>query len=294
VRDIAFVGIHFRYVTLHVDNSRNFHLWYTSHTYPPEQKPRPRHKVCGGGRSPDGILMSNVSNLKFHGVEIDRIGNDGIKMSGIRNGQLVGASLTNIDHKSYQTDTTSAEASSCGHKSTDKFYHSDAIQMYPGDVNNFVMSDSFSDQVLMLMVESSGQSVSGFRIQDSWLSNPRGDCVTINTKVKSAAGSTPMELIVVDSTSWCEPKAEKWHFYTKNTTSSHRLMVGNVTYATSKNPPSQTPADDWKADFPYQAWGCFITRDVGWTQLGASCNHSGFPSYRGPSSTPTTRIQHSY
>jgi hypothetical protein len=235
-----------------------------------------------------------VSNLKFHGIEIDRIGNDGIKMSGIRDGQLVGASLTNIDHKSYQTDTTSAEASSCGHKSTDKFYHSDAIQMYPGDVQNFVMSDSFSDKVLVLQVESSGQSVSGFRIQDSWLSNPRGDCVTINTRVKSAAGSTPMELIVVDSTSWCAPKPEKWHFYTGGTTSSHRLMVGNVTYATSKTAPSQTPADDWKADFPYEAWGCFITRDVGWTQLGASCTHSGFPSYRGPSSTPTTRIQHSY
>ena len=103
-----------------------------------------------------------------------------------------------------------------------------------------------------------------------------------------------MELIVVDSTSWCAPKPEKWHFYTKNTTSAHQLLVGNVTYETSKNAPSQTPADDWKAKFPYEAWGCFLTEDIGWTQLGASCTHSGFPSYRGPSTTPTTPVIHSY
>ena len=294
VQDLALVGIHFRYVTLHIDNSSDVHLWHTFHTYPPEQKPRPRHKVCGGGRTPDGILMSNVRNLKFHGIEVDGIGNDGLKMSAVRDAQLVGASFTNIDHQSYQTDTTAAEAASCGQTSTDKFYHSDAIQVYPGNVHNFVMSDSFSDRHLMLNVDQTGQSVSGFRIQDSWLSNPRRDCVTINTRVKSAAGNTPMELIVVDSTSWCEPTADKWHFYTRGTTSAHQLWVGNVTYETSKNAPSPTPADDWKAAFPYEAWGCFVTEDIGWIQLGASCAHSGFPSYRGPSNTPTSRVIHSY
>ena len=294
VRDIAFVGIDFRYVTLRIEDSSDVHLWYTFHTYPAEQKPRPRHKVCGGGRSPDGLLMSNVRNVKFHGIELDRIGNDGIKLSAVRDAQLVGARLTNIHNQSYQTDTTALEAARCGQKPTDKLYHSDVIQIFPGNVHNFVMSDSFSDGHLVLQVESPGQSVSGFRIQDSWLSASHQDCVTINTRVKPAAGTTPMELIVVDSTSWCAPKAEKWHFMTKDTMSSHRLMVGNVTYETSKNAPSPTPADEWKARFPYEAWGCFVTEDIGWTQLGASCAHSGFPSYGGPSNTPTTRVIHSY
>jgi hypothetical protein len=291
VRDIAFVGIHFLDITLHLRNSSDIHLWYTFHTYPPEKKPRPRHKVCGSGRAPDGILMSNVVNVKFHGVDIDRIGHDGLKLSGVRNGQIVGASFTNIDHRGYQTDTTPSEASSCGHAATDKFYHSDAIQIYPGDVHNFVMSDSFSDRHLMLQVAKFGESVSGFRIQDSWLSNPRQGCVTINTRT---AGSAPMELVVVDSTSWCAPTHEKWHFYTDGTTSAHKLLVGNVTYETSKVAPSSTPADSWKARFPYQAWGCFVTTDIGWTQLGVSCGHAGFPSYGGPSDTPTGRVLHSY
>jgi len=294
VHDIAFVGIRFRNVTLYIKDSSDVHLWYTFHSYPREQKPRPRHKVCGDGRAPDGILMSNVQNVKLHGIELDGIGNDGLKISDVRDAQLVGASFRNIDHRSNQTDTTAAEAARCGQKPTDRFYHSDAIQIYPGNVHDFVVSDSFMDRQLMLQVEKLGASVSGFRIQSSWLSNPLRDCVTINTRVKSAAGQTPMELIVVDSTSWCAPKPEKWHFFTRNTTSSHRLMVGNVTYETSKTAPSHTPADDWKARYPYEAWGCFVTKDIGWAEVGASCTHSGFPSYRGPSKTPTTRIIHRY
>jgi hypothetical protein len=294
VHDVALVGIRFRDATLRITNSSDVHLWYTSHTYPPERKPRPTHKVCGDGRAPDGILMSNVRNVKLHGIEVDEIGNDGIKISGVRDGQLVGASLTNIDHRKYQTHTTVAEAARCGQKPTDKFYHSDAIQIYPGDVHDFVMSDSFTDRHLMLQVERPGASVSGFQIQNSWLSNSSRDCVTINTRVKAGAGSTPMELTVVDSTSWCEPKPEKWHFYTKNTTSAHRLLIGGVTFETSKTAPSPTPADKWRAKFPYEAWGCFISEDVGWNQIGAPCTHAGFPSFRGPSDTPTERVIHRY
>jgi hypothetical protein len=103
-----------------------------------------------------------------------------------------------------------------------------------------------------------------------------------------------MELTIVDSTSWCEPKPEKWHFYTGGTTSGHDLLLGNVTYETSERAPAHTPADDWKAAYPYEAWGCFVREDLGWTELPATCAHGGFPSFRGLSNTPTTKVLHSY
>jgi hypothetical protein len=292
--NIAFVGIHFIDTTFRVSDSSDIHLWYTFHTYPPQNKPRPRHKTCGGGRAPDGIVLRNSRDLKFHGVEVDNIGNDGLKIDSVRDARVVGARITNIDDQSYQTDTTADEASDCGHASSDKFYHSDAIQIYPGDIHDFIVSDSYTERQMMLQVEQSDKSVSGFKIQSSWLSNPDEDCVTINTRVKSKAGSATMEVIIVDTTSWCEPKPEKWHFYTGGTTSGHDLLVGNVTYETSKNTPAQTPAEDWRAAYPYEAWGCFLREDVGWTQLGAPCTHSGFPSFRGSSNTPSIKVTHSY
>jgi hypothetical protein len=292
--NIAFVGVHFVDATLRIRDSSGIHLWYTFHTYPPQKKPRPTHKTCGNGRSPDGVLMTNSRDVKFHGVEFDNIGNDAIKINSIRDAQLVGARLTNVDHQNYQTDTTDAEAASCGHKAGDKYYHSDALQIYPGDVHNFVVSDSYTERNMMLQVEQVGQSVSGFKIQHSWLSNPRRDCVTINTRVKSKAGDATMELTIVDSTSWCEPKPEKWHFYTGGTTNGHNLMVGNVTYETSKKPTAQTPADDWRRAYPYEAWGCFVRKDIGWIEVPAACSHDGFPSFRGPSNTKTTKVVHRY
>jgi hypothetical protein len=292
--NIAFVGFDFVDVTLRIANSSGIHLWYTFHTYPPQKKPRPRHKTCGYGRAPDGIMMSNTQDVKFHGVEFDTIGNDAMKINSIRNAQIVGARFTNVSHQSYQTETTDAESAGCGHQAGDKYYHSDAIQIYPGDIHDFIVSDSYTERHMMLQVESSTSSVSGFKIQHSWLSNPDRDCVTLNTRVKPQAGNATMELAVVDSTSWCEPKPEKWHFYTGGTTNGHDLMVGNLTYETSKHAPARTPADDWKMAYPYEAWGCFVRDDLGWTELSAACSHSGFPSFRGPSNTATTKVVHSY
>ena len=293
VHDIAFAGFYFKYVTLRLSGSSGVHLWYTFHTYPPEMKPRPRHKVCGQGRAPEGILMENVTDLKFHGIDFDDIGCDGLKISSVRAAQVVGARFVNIDHRNYQTDTTSTEAAGCGHQPDDKFYHSDAIQISPGDVHDFIVSDSYTERQMMLQVAPNGESVSGFRIQDSWLSNPTSTwCIPVDTRVK--ADDETMELTIVDSTSWCEDKPPRLHFYTRGTKSGHNLMLGNITYETSKFAASPTPADNWRTAFPYEAWGCFVHHDVGWIELGAPCAHSGFPSFDGPSSTVTNKVVHSY
>jgi hypothetical protein len=288
VHNVAFVGFYFQYVTLRLSNVTNVYLWYTFHTYPPQMKPRPRHKVCRGGRAPEGISAKNASGLKFHGLDFEDIGCDGLKISSVRDAQVVGARFVTIDDRQYQTDTTIAEALACGHRPNDKFYHSDAIQISPGDVHNFIVSDSYTEAVMMLQVEPNGESVSGFQIQSSWLSNPASQwCVPVDTRVKPN-GKT-MELIVVDSTSWCEDKPPKFHFQ-----SGHDLMLGNIIYETSKHATSPTPADDWRAVFPYESWGCFVRHDIGWTQLNAPCAHGGFPSFRGPSNTATTKVVHSY
>jgi hypothetical protein len=293
-RDIAFIGFHFVDATLRINDSSNIHLWYTFHTYPPQKKPRPRHKTCGDGRNPDGILLTNTHEVKFHGIEFDDIGNDAMKISSVHDAQVVGARIANVDHQNYQTETTDAEAAGCGHQAGDKYYHADALQIYPGDIHNFVVSDSYTERHMMLQVEHADASVSGFKIQRSWLSNPKRDCVTINTRVKSKASAATMVVTIVDSTSWCEPKPEKWHFYTDGTTSGHDLMIGNVTYETSKDAQAHTPADDWKATYPYEAWGCFIIKDIGWTGLPVTCSYTGFPSYRGPSNTTATKVVHTY
>jgi hypothetical protein len=246
IHNVSFVGFYFQYVTLRLSNASNIHLWYTFHTYPPQMKPRPRHKVCGGGRAPEGIRMRNVSHSKFHGLDFEDIGCDGLKISSVRDAQVVGARFVNIDEQQYQTDTTSAEALTCGHRPDDKFYHSDAIQISPGDVHNFMVSDSYTERVMMLQVAPNGESVSGFQIQSSWLSNPSSQwCVPVDTRVKPDGKA--MELIIVDSTSWCEDKPPKLHFYTRGTRSGHDLMLGNITYETSKHATSPTPADDWSA-----------------------------------------------
>jgi hypothetical protein len=293
VHNVAFVGFYFQYVTLRLSNASSIHLWYTFHTYPPQMKPRPRHKVCGQGRAPEGILIENARDLKFHGVDLEDIGCDGLKIRSVHEAQVVGARFVNIDDQQYQTDTTGVEAMICGHRPDDRFYHSDAIQIAPGDVHNFIVSDCYTEGVMMLQVEPNGESVSGFQIQSSWLSNPASQwCIPVDTRVKSKGKK--MELIIVDSTSWCEDKAPKLHFYTRGTTSGHDLMLGNITYETSKHATSPTPADDWRSAFPYEAWGCFVRDDIGWTQLNAPCSHGGFPSFRGPSTTATTKVVHSY
>ena len=293
VHNVAFAGFYFQYVTLGLRDSSNIHLWYTFHTYPPEMKPRPRHKVCGGGRAPEGISAKNATDLKFHGLDFEDIGCDGLKIRSVRDAQVVGTRFVNIDDRQYQTDTTIAEALACGHRPDDKFYHSDAIQIAPGDVHDFVVSDCYTEGVMMLQVEPNGDSVSGFKIQSSWLSNPASQwCVPVDTRVKTV-GKT-MELVIVDSTSWCEDKPPEFHFYTRGTKSGHDLMLGNITYETSKHAASPTPADDWRASYPYEAWGCFVREDIGWTQLNAPCSHGGFPSFRGPSNTATEKVVHRY
>jgi hypothetical protein len=110
-KNIAFVGIRFIDATLRITDSSNIHFWYTFHTYPPQKKPRPRHKTCGSGRAPDGMVLRNSRDLKFHGVEFDNIGNDAMKIDSVRDAQVVGARITNVDHQSYQTETSDSDLS---------------------------------------------------------------------------------------------------------------------------------------------------------------------------------------
>lgn len=282
---MIFVGLNFYQIDTIMNNSNNIHFWYTKHSFPIESHPTPNQTVCGGGQGPVTFEMTGSNNIKMFGIDAIGIGHDGIKLNATSNVTIKGSVVDQLDHKNLQQGRGNA---SCGWDGNDN-YHIDAVQTYPGGVNNLNIENSFFGQRMTLQVDTNGASNKGMvlRNNSSYEGTARAgvSCLGIDARVKTGAqaGAT-QDMIVTGSEVYCHNTTE-WTFYVAGSRDNALSINGTPVRSTDKEANeylsrvvgvpvvANTKIKAWRDANPYNKWNCFFAQNVpGFVNSYGTCN----------------------
>lgn len=137
--NFIFVGVRFHDIDSVINGGSNIYYWYTQHSNPIDNHPTPTQTVCTPGQGPVGFEIKGSSSIHLYGVDAIGFGHDGIKTNTTSNLILKGTVIDKLSHKNLQQGRGNA---SCGWDGNDN-YHTDSLQIYPGDMNNLIIENSF-------------------------------------------------------------------------------------------------------------------------------------------------------